>query len=256
MAKSAATDEQLLAAISAAEQASVSMSEGQLATDRADAIDRFNGKTYGNERPGRSAVVSRDVADVVEGVLANVIKPFVAGDQVVQFNPRGPEDEEQAQQETDYVNFVALERNNGFVVLASSFKDALLLRNGYIKCGWTKREDVMVERYEGQSDDQLAILLSDPEIEVVQHSEYPDPSFVPPPMPAPQAMQAGFTPDMPPQQMLHDVVVRRKSSTEYVETVPVPPDEIVISERTRTPSVQDTPFIQHRTHKKIGRAHV
>ncbi len=252
MAKSAATDEQLLAAISAAEQASVSMSEGQLATDRADAIDRFNGKTYGNERPGRSAVVSRDVADVVEGVLANVIKPFVAGDQVVQFNPRGPEDENAAQQETDYVNFVALERNNGFVVLASSFKDALLLRNGYVKCGWTKREDVMVERYEGQSDDQLAILLSDPEIEVVQHSEYPDPSFVPPPMPAPQAMQMGMTPDMPPQQMLHDVVVRRKSSTEYVETVPVPPDEIVISERTRTPSVQDTPFIQHRTHKTLS----
>mgnify|MGYP000269914698 CR=1 FL=1 len=61
-----------------------------------------------------------------------------------------------------------------------------------------------------------------------------------------------MTPDMPPQQMLHDVVIRRKSSTEYVETVPVPPDEIVISERTRTPSVQDTPFIQHRTHKTLS----
>lgn len=228
------------------------MSSGQLATDRADAIDRFLGKAYGTERAGRSQVVSRDVADVVEGVLANVIKPFIAGDQVVQFSPRGPEDEEAAQQETDYVNFVALERNNGFVVLAASFKDALLLRNGYVKCGWTKREDVVVERYEGQSDDQLAMLMSDPDVEVVQHSEYPDPSFVPQPMPAPQGMQAGFAPGMPPQQLLHDVVMRRKSATEYVETVPVPPEEILISERTRAPCVQDAHFVQHRTHKTIS----
>ena len=252
MAKSTLSDAQLLAAVSAAEQASASMSQGQLATDRSDAIDRYLGKEYGNERPGRSRVVSRDVADVVEGVLANVIKPFVAGDQVVQFNPRGPEDEDAAQQETDYVNFVALERNNGFVVLASAFKDALLLRNGYIKCGWTKRDDVTIERYEGQADDQLAILLSDPDVEVVQHSEYPDPTFMPPPMPAPQAIQAGMTPDMPPQQMLHDVVIRRKAPVEYVEMMPVPPDEILISERARTPCVQDVTFIQHRVRKTIS----
>jgi hypothetical protein len=101
--------------------------------------------------------VSRDISDVVEGVTANVLKPFVGGDRVVVFNPRGPEDEEAAEQESDYINFVVMERNNGFVVLNSGVKDALLLRNGYVKCGWTKRDDITTEDYHGLSDEELAL---------------------------------------------------------------------------------------------------
>src|SRR5207247_598471 len=115
------------------------------------------GKPYGDEQIGRSQVVSRDVSDVVEGVLANVLKPFVAGDEIVRFNPYGPEDEDAAKQETDYINFIALERNNGFLVLNAAVKDALLLRNGYIKCGWRVRKDVVLETYRGQSDDEVAL---------------------------------------------------------------------------------------------------
>jgi hypothetical protein len=100
------TDEQVLAAIEAAE---VTAFGSELASDRAEAMDRYLGKPYGDEKPGRSAVVSRDISDVVEGVTANVLKPFVGGDKVVMFNPRGPEDEEGAQQETDYINFVVME---------------------------------------------------------------------------------------------------------------------------------------------------
>lgn len=234
---------EVLSAIKAAEASSYGPAHGELATDRADAIDRYLGKEYGNEAAGRSRVVSRDVADVVEGVLANVIKPFVAGDEVVQFTPRGPEDENAAQQETDYINYVVLERNNGFAVLSTAFKDALLLRNGYIKCGWTTREDVLVEEYRGQSDDQLAVLMSDADVEVVEHSEYP--SVAP-------TMSAMPGAPMPPMQMLHDVRVRRKTATEYVETIPVPPEEMVISERVRSAGLQDADFVQHRTRKTIS----
>lgn len=249
----ALSDEQLLGAISAAEAAAIGSIKGQVSTDRADALARYLGKAYGNEQEGRSSVVSRDVADVVEGVLANVIKPFVAGDQVVQFTPRGPEDEQQAQQESDYINFVALERNNGYHVLVSSIKDALLLRNGYIKAGWRTRSDVMLERYERLSDDELSILAADGSVEVVEHSEYPDPTFMQPPMPAAPAMAMGMAPMLPPQApMLHDLKVRRKTATEYVEIHAVPPDEVMVSERARSPSVQDADFVQHRTMKTLS----
>lgn len=233
--RSLMTDAELLAAISAAEEAAYGGQHGELASDRADATDRYLGKVYGNEVAGRSQVVSRDVADVVEGVLANTIKPFVAGDEVVQFTPRGPEDEEAAQQETDYINYIALERNNGYVVLTSAIKDALLLRNGYVKCCWTRREDVMLETYKGQSEEQLAILMSDADVEIVGHTEYP------------AMVGVGEVP-----YQLHDVSVRRKQATEYVETIPVPPDEMLVSDRTRAPSLQDADFVQHRTHKTIS----
>lgn len=239
------TDDQILAAIDAAEAVALGPQTSEIASDRADALDRYSGKLYGDEKPGRSQVVSRDVSDVVEGVTANVLKPFVGGDKVVQFNPRGPEDEEAAEQETDYINFVVMERNNGFIVLNSGVKDALLLRNGYVKCGWTKREDITIETYQGLSDEELALLYQDEDVDVVAHSEYPDPFA------QGAAMMAGVQapPELP---QLHDCKVRRKRPTEYVEVMPAPPAEIIVTQRSVEPSLQNADFVQHRTHKTLS----
>lgn len=242
------TDTELLAAIGAAEQTALGTVEGNIASDRADAIQRYLGDPYGDEQVGRSSVVSRDVSDVVEGVLANVLKPFVGGDEVVQFNPQSDEDEDQAQQETDYINYIALERNNGFLVLTSAIKDALLLRNGYAKAMWTKRDDVISETYTGQSEDEVTLLMQDKDVEVVQHSEYPDPEA------HMAAMWAGAEQNAEPQgvPMLHDIKVRRTRPSEFVEVCPVPPDELLVSERVRGPSLQDADFVQHRTHVTLS----
>jgi hypothetical protein len=237
------TDEQILAAIDASEEAAYGPRTSEIASDRADALDRYLGKPYGDEQAGRSQVVSRDISDVVEGVTANVLKPFVGGDRVVMFNPRGPEDEQGAQQETDYINFVVMERNNGFVVLNSGIKDALLLRNGYVKCGWTKRDDVTIEDYKGLSEEELAMIAQDEDVEIVGHSEYPDPGMAQPEV---VGMQ------MPQAPTLHDVKVHRKRPTEYVEIMPAPPDEILVSQRSTEPSVQHADFVQHRTRKTLS----
>lgn len=259
------TDEQILAAIDAAEATALGPKSSEIASDRADALDRYMGKAYGDEQAGRSQVVSRDISDVVEGVTANVLKPFVGGDRVVMFNPRGPEDEEGAQQETDYINFVVMERNNGFVILNSGIKDALLLRNGYLKCAWTKRDDITIETYQQLSDEELTLLAQDEAVEIIEHSEYPDPfaqgaaqqigqmPMQPPPgMPA-MPMMPGNGPVVPEQMpMLHDVKVHRKQPTEYVEIMPAPPDEILVSRRSTEPSLQNVDFVQHRTHKTLS----
>ena len=240
------TNEQILAAIEAAEGAAFGPKSSEIASDRADALDRYRGKPYGDELAGRSQVVSRDISDVVEGVTANVLKPFVGGERVVVFNPRGPEDEEPANQETDYINFVVMDRNNGFVILNSAVKDALLLRNGYVKCGWTKREDVTIEPYEGLDEEELTLLAQDEDVEIVGHSEYPAYS-------TPQIIG----PDGLPQRgqevpMVHDVKVHRKRPTEYCEVMPCPPDEILVSHRATEPSVQNADFVQHRTRKTLS----
>lgn len=243
------TNEQLLAALEAAEANAFGPKTTEIATDRADALDRYRGKPYGDEQAGRSQVVSRDVSDVVEGVTANVLKPFVGGDQVVTFNPRGPEDEEGALQESDYINFIALERNNGFVNLNSAVKDALLLRNGYIKLGWTKREDITIEKYVGLADEELALLMEDSEIEVVGQMEYPDPSY----MAGPQMVGPDGVPQpQQPAPMLYDVTVHRKAATEYCEHMPAPPDEILVSQRATEPSVQNADFVQHQCKKMVS----
>jgi hypothetical protein len=234
------TDSDLLGAISAAESEAIGGNKGEIASDRADALDRYLGKDYDGDlspQPGRSSIVSRDVADVVEGVVANVLKPFVAGDTIVSFTPRGPEDQAAAEQESDYINHLVTERNNGFLVLNTAVKDALLLRNGYVRVSWETRDDVLSEDYQGLSDEELNALVQDDEVEVVAHSEYPDPAAV---------MGMAQLP------MLHDVRLRRKQPLEFAKIDPVPPDEIKVSARCSTPSVQDADFVQHAVRMSIS----
>jgi hypothetical protein len=232
------SDAELLGAIKAAEQSALGGNSSAIQTDREDAVSRYYGKPYGNEQPGRSSVVSRDVADVVEGVVANVVKPFVGGDEVVRFDPISEEDEAAAEQETDYVNFVALERNNGFVWLVSAIKDALLLRAGYVKCQWEKRSDVITETYTGLGPEEVQMLLGDKDVEVIEHSEYP--AYEP------------VMGEMQPPPMLTDLKVKRAKSTEFVRIDPVPPDEILVTDGARSPSLQDVDFVQHRTRKSLS----
>lgn len=254
------SDAQILAAISAAEETALGSVSGAVSADRADAVDRYYGKAYGDEVPGRSSVVSRDVADVVEGVVANVVKPILSGDSVVQFTPQGPEDEAAAQQEGDYCHDVAFNRNNGFVWVVSAVKDALLTRVGYVKADWEVRSDQNVETYDGLSDDELNMLVSEDEVEVLEHSEYPDPvaamaAQMQQPQPPAMAMMQGQSPgaQQPPQvPMLHDVKIRVVRPKEFVKIEPVPGDEVLVSDHARTTSLQDLDFVQHRPRKSIS----
>ena len=57
--------------------------DGKLTTQRSDALDRYYGKKYGNEQEGRSQIVTRDVADVIEWIMPSLMKIFTGGDKVV-----------------------------------------------------------------------------------------------------------------------------------------------------------------------------
>jgi hypothetical protein len=62
---------------------------------------------------GRSHAVSTDVADTIEGLMPSLMEIFRTGDEVVRFEPVGPEDVAAAEQETDYVNHVFMQVNPG-----------------------------------------------------------------------------------------------------------------------------------------------
>ena len=66
---------------------------------------------------GRSSAVSTDVADTIEGLMPTLMDIFGGSDDVVRFDPVGPEDVKAAEQETDYVNHVFMQKNPGFLIL-------------------------------------------------------------------------------------------------------------------------------------------
>jgi len=159
MTKMSASD---LKSMIAAEKADAlaAISAAKLAEERADAMDYYLGDMSKDmpAQDGRSRAVSTDVADTIEGLMPSLMDIFAGSDEVVRFEPVGPEDEEAAQQETDYVNHVFMQQNPGFMALYSFIKDALLSKVGIVKVWWEETEQEERETYYDLTDDQFALL--------------------------------------------------------------------------------------------------
>ena len=151
-----------LKALLAAEKsdALAAISAARLSEERADAMDYYLGDMRKDmpAQDGRSRAVSSDVADTIEGLMPNLMDIFAGSDEVVRFEPVGPEDEAAASQETDYVNHVFMQQNPGFMILYSLIKDALLSKVGIVKVWWEEREEEERETYYDLTDDQFALL--------------------------------------------------------------------------------------------------
>jgi hypothetical protein len=137
------TDEDLLKLISAeVEQAGEDQDER--VQNQSDAVDYFYGRlpalTQDDLDAGMSNIVSTDVGDAVESVLAEIIPAFT-GSAPVEFVPLGQEDEAQADLETRAVNHV-VNSSGGFMAITMAGKDALLRRAGVIKVWWEDLIDV------------------------------------------------------------------------------------------------------------------
>ena len=153
----------------------------ELSADREKAMDYYLGRMPDlPAQEGRSSAVSSDVADTIEGLMPNLMDIFAGSDEVVRFEPVGPEDEEAAQQETDYVNHVFMQQNPGFMVLYSFIKDALLSKVGIVKVWWEEIEKEERETYYDLTEDQFAMLsqavaASDGMMEIVEHTAHNEP---------------------------------------------------------------------------------
>lgn len=237
-----------------------------LAEQRALALDYYESNPFGNEVEGESQVVSSDVFDTVEGMLPSLLRIFTASDDVVRFDPNGPEDEEAAQQQTEVCNYIFYRQNNGFLILYEWFKDALIQNNGIVKYWWEEKTVKTKSEYRGLSENQYRKLLKSDgknEVEELEHTVYDDETAIEQRdaqllQVEQQAKQRGVPPEQveqlkaqvlsQPIPQLHDVTVRiiKDASRVCIETVP--PEEFGITPQHKCVSIQDTSFcFQKRT---------
>lgn len=225
---------ELLAIINAHRADSLGTADGELSNQRASAMDHYHGRPYGNEVEGRSAVVSKDLSETVDWAMPAIMGVFTKSGNIVEFAPIGPEDEDLAQQESDYTNQVIMRDNNGFIILHDAIKDTLLLKNGYVKHLWEETEKVSTEEYEGLGLDDLTKLFSDlqssgAEVEVIGQEE--------------RLIDIGgmLVPSF-------DVELKIKRKEGNVCILAVPTEEVRVSKRCRG-SLQESPFTEHVTKK-------
>lgn len=162
------------ALLAAEKSAALGASEAaKLSDEREKALNYYLGdmQTDMPSQPDRSAAISTDVADTVEGLMPSLMEIFCGGDQVVEFQPHGQEDEDQAAQETDYVNHVFMQKNAGFMILYSLCKDALLSKNGIAKIFWEKKEEIERATYYGLDAASYGLLRQRKDVKVIEHTE-------------------------------------------------------------------------------------
>ncbi len=211
-------------------QDSLQYFEQEFSQNRVEALDYYLAKPLGNEIEGRSSVVSTEFADTVEQVMPSLMRLFTGSDKIVRFAPRTAEDTEAAEQATDYVNFILENDCNKYRLIHDFVKDALMFKIGVVKVYWDESYNVEEALYESVTQDQLALLLNNPDIEVVEQEETV--------LVAPDADGLGGVSN-------YDLKVKVRKKAGRIRAENVPPEEFLISRRAK--SLQDARFLCHRT---------
>lgn len=201
----------------------------------------YFGEPLGNEKPGRSQHVSRDVFDAVESTKALLLDTFTADRRVVEFTPETNEDIEAARQATEFVNYLFYRQNNGFKVLQDTIHDGLVSKLGVVKRWYDKRYSYIEEDFADLDEAQFVMLASDPDVEITTL----DQTVVQPEMVDPMTGMVVM-----PAVTTYTGELKRRIDKSQVRVDNLEPEKLYISPRAK--SLEDTDFVSYRYEKEIG----
>ena len=221
---------------------------GNLSSQRKKSLEYYMGEPLGTEIDGRSQVVSTDVADTVETILPNLLKIFTSSDQTVKCEPVKAEDVALAEQATNYINYIFNKDNDGFSILYTWFKDALIEKNGIVKVYWDESQKVEQETYENLSQEEYKILTDNDDVEVVEEESFVDEK-------AKEQLEQikvlaeaqGQVMEDIPTPKLYNCVIKRTSSSGKVKIENIPPEEFLIQKSAK--NIEDATFVAQRVLK-------
>jgi len=146
-----------------------------LSKDRISATEYYQGKMRDTPSDtGRSAVTTRDVRIAIKRIMPSIVRTILGSDNIVEYQPVSPGDEEGALAASDYINLVVLQDSGGKRAIHDAIHDALLLRNGVLKWWYEEKTRVSISSHTGLPDEAFAELVSDDSVEVLEHTERQD----------------------------------------------------------------------------------
>ncbi len=202
------TEDELIRAVWNQIEDSEGYEKDELAHMRQQALEYYYNRSQAAPSvPGRSSLQSSDVADMVEAVLAQMMPAF-EGDTIVDFEPLGDEDVDQARAESGAVEHIVMQRNNGHYELQQAVRDALLLRNGFIKIYLDERIDTGSTVYRGLTQLEYGDLIRNASGTL-------------------RGIDNGYTvKDLAEENGFYDVRVRHKTTTRNIMTRAVDPANV------------------------------
>ena len=137
---------------------------------RLKALDYFRGDitAYVPHDKGRSGFSTRDVRAVIKKVKPSLMRVLLGSDKIGEYLPIGPNDEEAAKAATKFVNKVIVKEAGIDAAIDDAIMSALLLDEGILTWWHETRQRVAVTMHTGMTDDEMAELQSDGDIEVIE----------------------------------------------------------------------------------------
>lgn len=129
----------------------------EIADEQENAINFYEGKPFGDEVEGQSQVVLPDVRDAVDHMTVQVIKPFVSGDRVIEFEAKSGDDAAYTDEATEAVAKTFMRGQDGFKVIHDWVKAGLKERFCALKSTATIERKIVAQSYVVDAD-QLAML--------------------------------------------------------------------------------------------------
>lgn len=182
---------------------------------------------------GRSSVKSRDLADTMGWMLPGIIRVFTASEHMAIAEPVGREDVQFANQATDGLNYVFWKENDGYRIVYNATWDSLLSGNGVVKTWWDEVDEVKTSFHSGLSDEQLALLLDDEYVEVLEHTASTE--IV--------VNEDGTQADIP----VHDVKIKRTCKKGKTRVICIPSEDY--GKDTDSTTAEEARFQYHRDRK-------
>lgn len=211
-----------------------------LSAERQQAMRYYDGDAFvgDEETSGRSLVVMRTVMENVEWVIPALLRIFTASDKLAIIEPLREQDAQAAVQATEYVNYIMMTENPGFMILHDAFKDALLCKLAWVKRWWDPSRRTEVRTYTGLLEEQYQALLADPDVEVIEHETR-----------RLDAVDISFEQPVPARIVVHDCKLRVTLEHGRIRIENVPPEEVLFSRRAKRGHL---PFCCHRTERTLS----
>lgn len=166
-------DGELLAVLREEETDASSYYTSELALAQAEAMERYNGRPYGDEKEGRSRVVTHDIEDTINWIMPHLMRLYLQNDDLITIedervvDPREAADQDRVCKDAaDYVAHAFFKDNAGEEVLHDFAFDGLLQRVGVVRVSWEDPKPTPSKVLKNVSPDKLANYLHDPEYEI------------------------------------------------------------------------------------------
>lgn len=153
------TEHELVALVNQAKSNSVSENTDYSSVNE-KLLNQYLSKPYGDEVDGQSQVVTTDISDVVESDITSLVRVFLGASNMVEFIPlsSSPEDIAEAQEKSEYINFLIRNQQDAFKTFHDWMKSALIQKCSVIKYFIDKCVDVEEFTYSGVNEDELGAI--------------------------------------------------------------------------------------------------